>query len=164
MLLDRFFSLLDFRFDFGSFSAPFWVVFGRPNGPLEVSEKGANRPLGEPQDGLGVVLVRFLVRLAVWDRFCTLFGPSWEHFWPLVVPCLLEANFRFVGAVLVSLFGFGDRCSFATCPFAFERLPISRLSMSLVSLPFVVHRLSLFDLSIVLLVPGPCGLRAARLQ
>ena len=27
ILLDRFFSLLDFRFDFGSFSAPFWVVF-----------------------------------------------------------------------------------------------------------------------------------------
>ena len=77
---------------------------------------------------------------------------------------LLGANFRFVGAVLVSLFSFGDPCSFATCPFAFERLPISRLSMSLVSLPFVVHRLSLFDLSIVLLVPGPCGLRAARLN
>ena len=64
---------------------------------------------------------------------------------------LLGANFRFVGAVLVSLFGFGDRCSFATCTFAFERLPIPRLSMSLVSLPFVVHRLSLFDLPMVLL-------------
>ena len=86
ILLDRFCSLLDFRFDFGSFSAPFWVVFGRPNGPLEVTERGANRPLGSSLDGLGVVLVRFLVRLAVWDRFCTLFGPSWDDFWPLVVP------------------------------------------------------------------------------
>ena len=77
---------------------------------------------------------------------------------------LLGAHFRFLGAVLVSFSGFWGRCSFATCPFAFERLPISRLSMSLVSLAFVVHRLSLFDLSIVLLVPGPCGLRAARLN
>ena len=80
ILLDRFCSLLDFRFDLGSFSAPFWVVFGRPNGPLEVTERGANRPLGSSLDGLGVVLVRFLVRLAVWDRFCTLFGPSWDDF------------------------------------------------------------------------------------
>ena len=86
ILLDRFCSLLDFRFDFRSFSAPFWVVFGRPNGPLEVGERGANRPLGSSLDGLGVVLVRFLVRLAFWDRFCTLFGPSWDDFWPLVVP------------------------------------------------------------------------------
>ena len=47
ILLDRFFSILDFRFDFGSFSAPFWVVFGRPNGPQKVTPRGANRPLGE---------------------------------------------------------------------------------------------------------------------
>ena len=33
-----------------------------------------------------VVLVRFFVRLAVWDRFGTLFGPSWGYFWPLLVP------------------------------------------------------------------------------
>ena len=76
IVLDRFFGLLHFRFDFGSFSVPFWIVFGRRNGPLEVTPRGATRPLGESQDGLGVVLVRFLVRLAVWDRFCTLFGLS----------------------------------------------------------------------------------------
>ena len=56
--------------------------YGFPGGRLNY----ANPTLGESQDGLGVVLVRFLVRLAVWDRFCTLFGPSWDHFWPLVVP------------------------------------------------------------------------------
>ena len=55
--------------------------------PIGVGERGAARPLGGSQDGLRVVLVRFLLRLAVWDRFCTLFGPSWDHFWPLVVPC-----------------------------------------------------------------------------
>ena len=76
----------------------------------------------------------------------------------------LGANFRFVGAVLVSLFGFGGRCSFATCPFAVDRLSLFYMSMSLVSFPFVVVLLSLFDSSMVLLVPGPCGLRAARLN
>ena len=77
---------------------------------------------------------------------------------------LLGANFRFLDAVLVSFFGFWGRCSFATCPFAFDRLSLFHLSMSLVSFPFVVGRLSPFDLSMVLLVPGPCGLRAARLN
>ena len=76
---------------------------------------------------------------------------------------LLGCNFRFVGTVLVS-FGFWGRCSFATRPFAFDRLSLFHLSMSFVSFPFVVHRLSPFDLSMVLLVPGPCGLRAARLN
>ena len=39
IVLDCFFSTLDFRFDFESFSAPFWVVLRRPNGP---PEPGAN--------------------------------------------------------------------------------------------------------------------------
>ena len=86
ILLDRFLLTLLFRFDFCSFSDPFWAVLGCPNGPLKVRERGAARPLGGSQDGLGSVLVRFLVRLAVWDRFGTLFGPSWAHFWPQVVP------------------------------------------------------------------------------
>ena len=77
---------------------------------------------------------------------------------------LLGANFRFLGAVLVSFSGFSGRCSFATCPFAFARLSLFHLSMSLVSFPIVVVLLSLFDSSMVLLVPGPCGLRAARLN
>ena len=77
---------------------------------------------------------------------------------------LLGANFRFLGAVLVSFSGFSGRCSFATCPFAFDRLSLFHLSMSLVSFPIVVVLLSLFDSSMVLLVPGPCGLRAARLN
>ena len=75
---------------------------------------------------------------------------------------LLGANFRFLGAVLVSASGFGGRCSFASCPFALRRLSLFHLLMSLVSFPFVVDRLPLFDLSMVILVPGPCGLRAAR--
>ena len=77
---------------------------------------------------------------------------------------LLGANFRFLGTVLVSVSCFSGRCSFPTCPFAFARLSLFHLSMSLVSFPFVVVLLSLCDSSMVLLVPGPCGLRAARLN
>ena len=58
---------------------------------------------------------------------------------------LLGANVWFLGAVLVSFSGFWGRCSFATFPFA-------------------VDRLSLLHLSMLLLGPGPCGLRAARLN
>ena len=67
-----------------------------------MKEKLANRPLGGSQDGLGVVLVRFLVRLAVWDRFCTLFGTSWDHFWPRVVPFT-----AFLGRIFGSWVPFG---------------------------------------------------------
>ena len=77
---------------------------------------------------------------------------------------LLGANFRFLGAVLVSFSGFSGRCSFGTCPFAFDRLSLFYLSMSLVSFPIVVVLLSLFESSMVLLVPRPCGMRAARLN
>ena len=97
VLLDRFLSALVFRFDFRSFSVPFGVVLGCPNGPLKVTEKRAARPLGGSRDSLGSVLMRFLVRLVVWDRFCALFGPSWHHFGLQVVPFL-----AFLGPVLGS--------------------------------------------------------------
>ena len=47
---------------------------------------GGTPPTLGTQAGHMVVLVRFFVRLAVWDRFGTLFGPSWGYFWPLLVP------------------------------------------------------------------------------
>ena len=55
-------------------------------------------------------------------------------------------------------------CFSASCPFAVDRLSLFYMSMSLVSFPFVGVLLSLVDASMVLLVPGPCGLRAARLN
>ena len=118
------------------------------------------------QDGLGIVLVRFFFRLAVWDRFFVPLKPLLARFWcaPGAIFGLLEANFRFLGAVLMSFSGFSGRCSFGTCPLAFGRRSLFYLSMSLVSFPIVVVLLSLFDSSMVLLVPGPCGLRAARLS
>ena len=178
ILLDRFFSLLDFRFDFGSFSVPFWVVFGRPNGPLEVTERGANRPLGRSQDGLGVVLVRFLVRLAVWDRFCALFSPSWDHFWPLVV--LFTA---FLGQIFNSwvpfwclflTFGLDVRLPLVHLLLIDFRFSICRCRLSLFQLGlfwelwhpsffcrFSICGFSLFDVSMLHLGPGPadCALR-----
>ena len=65
---------------------------------------------------------------------------------------------------MVSFSGFSGRYSFATCPCAFARLSLFRFWMPLVSFPFVVVLLSLCDSSMVLFVPGPCGLRAARLN
>ena len=43
IVLDRYFFLLIFRYDFRSFWVPFLVVLGCPNGPLEVTPRGANR-------------------------------------------------------------------------------------------------------------------------
>ena len=86
IVLDRFFSTLDFRFDCESFSAPVCVVWEFPNGPPGPPSNCANRPPGGSLDDLGVVLTRFLLGLPVSDRFCTFFGSSWCHFWPVVVP------------------------------------------------------------------------------
>ena len=59
IVLDRFFHLLIFRFDFVSFSVPFWCRFGLPNGARGGRLSCANRPLGDPrwsQDRLGSVI------------------------------------------------------------------------------------------------------------
>ena len=58
IVLDRYFFLLIFRFDFGSLSDRFWCRFGLPNGTGGGPLHCANRPL-----------VRFFFRLVVRDRF-----------------------------------------------------------------------------------------------
>ena len=136
--LGSLFSTLDFRFDFGSFSAPFWVVLGRPYGFPGGRLNGGNRTLGESQDGLGVGLVRFLVRLAVWDRFCTLFGPSWDDFGPLGVPFT-----AFLGPI------FGSWVPFWCLFLAFgvdARLPLVHLLLLDFRFSICRCRLSLFHL------------------
>ena len=156
-----------------SFSLRFLIVFGSVLGRFGVpkwSPKSDTKAGGAASGG---------VPGRSWGRLDALLGstcglrsflhPLGPFLGPFFAPsgaifALLGANFRFVGAVLVSLFGFGDRCSFATCPFASARLSFFHLSMSLVSFPFVGVLLSLVDASMVLLVPGPCGLRAARLN
>ena len=59
--------LVYFRFDLGSFSAPFWCRFGCQNAPHGGGARQID-PLGV-QDGLEIVVVRFSYRLVVWDRF-----------------------------------------------------------------------------------------------
>ena len=58
---------------------------------------------GAVQDGLGIVLVRFFLRLVVWVRFLSLLGSSWGRFGALLVlfSAFLEPIFPFVGAALV---------------------------------------------------------------
>ena len=74
---------------------------------------------GAVQDGLGIVLVRFFFRLAVWGRFLDHLRPLLGPFWgaPGAIFGLLGANFLFVSVVLVFSFVsfalFACRCSHA---------------------------------------------------
>ena len=133
-------------------------------GPRGCRRAGQIRPWASPRTVLGSSWCAAWFDLQFGIVFASssallgnIFGLLWCHLRPF------GANVRFLGAVLVSFSGFWGRCSFANCPFAFDRLSLFHLSMSLVSFPFVVDRLLPFDLSMVLLVPGPCGLHAARL-
>ena len=76
IVLARFFFLFDFRFDFKSFSAPFWERLGLPNGPLGVGEKGANRPLGGSKSVWCSSWYGFSFDLRLEIGFWCLFGPS----------------------------------------------------------------------------------------
>ena len=142
----------------GRFGAPIWV----PGGAAERGKSDLGRVPGRSWGRLGALLGSTCGLGSFLPPLRPVLGPF------LASPCsilgLLPTNFRFVGAVLVSASGFGGRCSFASCPFALRRLSLFHLLMSLVSVPFVVDRLPLFDLSMVIWVPGPCGLRAARLN
>ena len=131
MILDR------FGIDFGA------VVASQmePGGAAELCKSALGRVPGRSWGSLGALLGStcglgsFLHPLRPFlGRFLASCGAIYG---------LLGANFRFLGTVLVSFSGFSGRCSFATCPFAFDRL-------------------SLFHLSMLLLGPGLCGLRAAR--
>ena len=153
---------LRFRIVFGSVLGRFWAPKWSPEGEGKMGESPLGGVPGRSWGRLGALLGStcglgsFLHPLRPFlGRFLASCGAIYG---------LLGANFRFLGAVLVSFSGFSGRCSFATCPFAFDRLSLFHLSMSLVSFPFVVVLLSLFDSSMVLFVPGPCGLRAARLN
>jgi len=69
IVLDRFFRLLNFRFDFGSFSVSFSGPIWPPKWPPRGAHEPVLRALGGVQDGLEIVLVRFSCRLVVRDRF-----------------------------------------------------------------------------------------------
>ena len=91
IVLDRFFCLLIFRFDFGSFLVPFWCRFGLPNGPQGVTANwglegpwGSKTVLKSSWFGSLVVLsfgIAFLVVLgSFWGRFWALRGSFWCFF------------------------------------------------------------------------------------
>ena len=70
IVLGCFFVHLDFSFQFlpvwGSVLVLFWAPKWAPGGEVKL---GVSAP-GGVQDGLGVVLVRYLFPLAVWVGFC----------------------------------------------------------------------------------------------
>ena len=170
------------------FSLRFWIVFGSVLGRFWTPKWSPKGDRKRCESSPGEVPGRSWGRLgALLGSACGLGSflcPLQPFLGPFLASCgaiygLLGANFRFLGAILVSFSNFWARCSFATCPFAFDRLSLFHLSMSLVSFPIVVVLgtlapilfLSLFDLWIfafrcvdVALGPGPCGLRAARLN
>ena len=81
IVLDRFYFLLIFRLDFGSFWGRFGCRFGLPNGAPGVTPNWGYPPIWGFQDGLGIVLVRLFFRLAVWVRFFGCLGLLLESFW-----------------------------------------------------------------------------------
>ena len=101
VVLDRSFRLLIFRFDFGSFSAPFGVVLGCPNGPHRVSVNWGYPPTpGDPR--------RCYDRLGSVPRSTCGLGSLVKPLGLLLGPYLglLGTNFRFVGVVAGSFFYF----------------------------------------------------------
>ena len=68
---------------FDSFGVGLGAVLASQKGPWEHANLMQIGP-GAVQDGLGIVLVRFFFRLAVWDRFFYLLGVvlgrSWGFF------------------------------------------------------------------------------------
>ena len=77
IVLDRFFHLLIFRFDFVSFWDRFWCRFGLPNGSPGVRANCAKRPGGLPrrsQDRLGSVLFSSCHLGSFFGRFGVVLG------------------------------------------------------------------------------------------
>ena len=86
-VLDRLGSLLFVSCFFASFwdivglcFGSFWGAKMTPRGE-EIAER---EDLRRVQDGHVIMFVWFFFRFAVWDRFWSLFGPSWDHFGALL--------------------------------------------------------------------------------
>ena len=83
IVLDRFFHLLIFRFDFVSFSVPFWCRFGLPNGAQGVRANLCSGPWRRSKTVLGSSWVSSLVVLSFGIAFLVVLGSSWGRFWAL---------------------------------------------------------------------------------
>ena len=105
IVLDRFFHLLIFRFDFVSFSDPFWCRFGLPNGARGGRLSCANRPLGDPrcsQDRLGSVLFSSChsgsLFWSSWAPLGVVFGRSVGHFGALSAFQLIDSTHQLINS------------------------------------------------------------------
>ena len=117
IVLDSFFSTPDFRFDFGWFSAPFLIAFGRPNCPHRVAPNWGYPPYLGPSRSYG--------RLGAVLRSTCGLGSFWNPLRPVLGPFLaapgaisdpLGVNVCFVGAVLRPFSFFC--CSILACRFS----------------------------------------------
>ena len=81
IVLDHFFCVLIFRFDFGSFLVPFWCRFGLPNGSPGVRANLCSGPLGASKTVLGSSGFGSLVVLWFEIASFALLGSFWGRFW-----------------------------------------------------------------------------------
>ena len=120
-----FFSLrlsLRFLIVSGSVLIPIWPPKWRPGGAAERAKFDLGRAPGWSWGRLGALFGSTCGLGSFLNPLRPFLGPflaSWSAMYGL-----LGANFRFLGAVLVSFFVFSGRCSFASCPFAFHRLSL----------------------------------------
>ena len=77
IILDRVFRLLIFRFDFESFSVPFWCRFGLPNGPPGARLNLGNRPWEGSKSVLRSSWFGSLVVLSFGVAFLAVLGSFW---------------------------------------------------------------------------------------
>ena len=148
VVLGASFRFLNFRLDFASSWPPFGTVVGCQNGAHRVVVNWGYPPHLGSQGGALIVLVRFLVRLAVWGSFLKplghLLGPYLGHCWCHFRPSWGPFSLRGCCFLCMFLWGFVAAC-WSPCT-VFDWSPFD--------FPFVN----------VALGPGPCGLRAARLN
>ena len=83
IVLDRFFGLLNFRFDFLSFWDRFWCRFGLPNGPPGVSANWGWAPWGRSKTVLKSSWFGSLVVLSFGIAFLVVLGSFSGRFWAL---------------------------------------------------------------------------------
>ena len=86
IVLDRFFCLLIFRFDFGSFSDRFWCRFGLPNRPPGVPPNWGWAPWGRSKTVLESSWFGPFFVLSFGIAFLVVLGSSWGRFWSSWAP------------------------------------------------------------------------------
>ena len=107
IVLDRFFFVLIFRFDFGSFWDRFWCRFGLPNGAPGARLNFENRPRGGPrrsQDRLGSVLFSSCrsgsLFWSSWAPLRVVFGRSGGRFGAFSAFQLIDSTHQLINSLI----------------------------------------------------------------